>query len=66
MPVPIGAGLSFGVTAAKALEDGKIDGSWADAMGAEVAVRSGIGALVIDARRGDGPPAVSTTRSPRS
>jgi ABC-type nitrate/sulfonate/bicarbonate transport system substrate-binding protein len=57
VPVPIGAGVSFGVTAAKALEDGKIDGFWANAMGAAIAVRSGIGALVIDARRADGPPA---------
>jgi ABC-type nitrate/sulfonate/bicarbonate transport system substrate-binding protein len=56
-PVPIGGGVSFGVTAAKALEDGKIDGFWGNAMGAAVAVRSGIGAVVIDARRADGPPA---------
>src|SRR4030095_2503552 len=31
-PVPgaVGAGVNFGVTAAKALEDGKIDGIWAN------------------------------------
>lgn len=57
MPVPgaIGAGVNFGVTAAKALEDGKIDGFWANGMGAEVAVRRGVGSVVLDIRRGDGP-----------
>jgi NitT/TauT family transport system substrate-binding protein len=59
-PVPgafQGTNINFGVTAAKALEDGKIDGFWANGMGAEVAVRRGVGTMVIDARRGDGPPA---------
>jgi NitT/TauT family transport system substrate-binding protein len=50
-----GAGVSFGMAAAKALEDGAVDGFWANGMGAEVALRRGIGTLVIDARRGDGP-----------
>ena len=50
-------GVSFGVHAAQALEEGVIDGFWANAMGAEVAVRSGIGELVLDPRRGLGPPA---------
>jgi ABC-type nitrate/sulfonate/bicarbonate transport system substrate-binding protein len=56
-PVPgaQGAGVNFGVTAAKALEDGKIDGFWANGMGAEVAVRRGAGDVVLDVRRGDGP-----------
>ena len=56
-PVPgsLGAGVNFGVTAAKALEDRKIDGFWANGMGAEVAVRRGIGTVVLDVRRGDGP-----------
>jgi NitT/TauT family transport system substrate-binding protein len=56
-PVPgaQGAGVNFGVTAAKALEDGKIDGFWANGMGAEVAVRGGWGTVLIDVRRGDGP-----------
>jgi NitT/TauT family transport system substrate-binding protein len=58
IPVPgaVGAGINFGVTAAKALEDGKIDGFWANGMGTEVAVRKGIGKVVLDIRRGDGPP----------
>jgi NitT/TauT family transport system substrate-binding protein len=52
-PVPgaVGNSASFGLMAAKALEEGKIDGFWANGMGAEVAVRSGIGTLVLDARR---------------
>jgi ABC-type nitrate/sulfonate/bicarbonate transport system substrate-binding protein len=56
-PVPgaAGAGVSFGMAAAKALEDGAVDGFWANGMAAEVALRRGTGTLVIDARRGDGP-----------
>jgi len=56
-PVPgaSGANVNFGLTAAKALEDGKIDGFWANGMGAEVAVRRGVGTVVLDVRRGDGP-----------
>lgn len=59
-PVPgtEGSGVSFGVTAAKALSDGKIDAFWANGMGAEVAIRNGTGTLLIDARRGDGPSGV--------
>lgn len=58
-PVPgafLGENKNFGVAAAKALEAGLIDGFWANGMGAEVAVRGGYGTMVIDARRGDGPP----------
>ncbi len=56
-PVPgsVGVNVNFGVTAAKALEDRKIDGFWANGMGTEVAVRRGIGTVVLDVRRGDGP-----------
>ena len=56
-PVPgaQGAGVNFGVTAAKALEERKIDGFWANGMGTEVAVRRGVGKVVLDVRRGDGP-----------
>ena len=49
------AGVSFGVHAARALEDRVIDGFWANAMGAEVAVRNGSGSVVLDPRRGLGP-----------
>jgi len=56
-PVPgaVGAGTNFGLTAARALADGKIDGFWANGMGAEVAITTGAGSLVLDIRRGDGP-----------
>lgn len=56
-PVPgaMGAGVNFGVTAARALEERKIDGFWANGMGAEVAVKRGVGTVVLDIRRGDGP-----------
>jgi len=57
-PVPgaLVAGASFGVTAALALERGLVDGFWANALGSETAVRRGVGKIVIDVRRGDGPP----------
>ena len=51
------AGVSFGIHAAQALESGIIDGFWANAMGAEVAVQSGIGKIVLDPRGDIGPPA---------
>ncbi|MFY9685141.1 MAG: ABC transporter substrate-binding protein [Pseudolabrys sp.] len=56
-PVPgaTGHSVNFGLTAARALEDRKIDGFWANGMGAEVAVRRGVGTVVLDVRRGDGP-----------
>lgn len=47
--------VSFGVFAARALEEGNIDGFWANAMGAETAVTRGIGKIHIDVRRGDDP-----------
>ena len=58
-PVPgaLEPGVSFGVHAARALAEGAIDGFWANGMGTEVAVRSGAGRVVLDVRRGDGPPA---------
>ena len=58
-PVPGGVDAEgyAGVHAARALEEGIIDGFWANAMGAEVAVRSGIGNVALDPRRGLGPPA---------
>ena len=56
-PVPgtAGRGVNFGVTAAKALEERQIDGFWANGMAAELAVRRGVGTVVFDVRRGDGP-----------
>ena len=57
-PVPgaLAPGASFGVLAAQALERGLIDGFWANALGSETAVRRGVGKVVLDVRRGDGPP----------
>ena len=57
-PVPgaaAGGVVNFGMTAAQALEDGLIDGFWANGMGAALAVRRGVGRVVLDVRRGDGP-----------
>jgi ABC-type nitrate/sulfonate/bicarbonate transport system substrate-binding protein len=56
-PVPgaLDAGVNFGINAARALEERKIDGFWANGMGTEVAVRRGVGTVVLDVRRGDGP-----------
>src|SRR5881409_1087288 len=57
-PVPGGTapGASFGVLAAEALERGAVDGFWANALGSETAVRRGVGKIIVDVRRGDGPP----------
>src|SRR5437763_9367212 len=56
-PVPgaTGPGVDFGLTAAEALAAGKIDGFWANGMATEIAVTTGIGNIVLDVRRGDGP-----------
>jgi NitT/TauT family transport system substrate-binding protein len=56
-PVPgaTGTTTNFGLTAAQALADGKIDGFWANGMATEIAVTSGTGNIVLDVRRGDGP-----------
>ena len=47
--------VSFGVFAAQGLVEGKIDGFWSNAMGAETAVTSGVGKVHVDVRRGDDP-----------
>jgi NitT/TauT family transport system substrate-binding protein len=62
-------GINFGVAAAAALATGEIDGFFANGMGAEIAVTRGVGDIVLDIRRGDGPaecfsytmPAIATT-----
>ena len=55
-PVPgaQGAGVNFGVTAARALEEGKIDGFWANGLG------PALSCWMFDV--GTGPRHVSTTR----
>jgi ABC-type nitrate/sulfonate/bicarbonate transport system substrate-binding protein len=57
-PVPgaTGSSVNFGLTAAEALAAGKIDGFWANGMATEIAVTGGTGTVVLDVRRGDGPP----------
>lgn len=57
-PVPGGTapGASFGVVAADALERRLVDGFWANGLGSETAVRRGVGKIIADVRRGDGPP----------
>jgi NitT/TauT family transport system substrate-binding protein len=55
IPLDRTIGTNFGLGAAKALEEGKIDGFWANGMGTEIAVSHGIGSVVLDVRRGDGP-----------
>lgn len=57
-PVPgaTGSSVNFGLTAAGALEKGLIDGFWANGMATELAVTRGVGTIVLDVRRGDGPP----------
>jgi len=57
-PVPgaTGSTVNFGLTAAAALMAGKIDGFWANGMATELAVKEGAGTIVLDVRRGDGPP----------
>lgn len=50
-------GVSSGVAAANALEEGQLDGFWANAMGAENALRRRVGKVILDVRRGLGPAA---------
>jgi ABC-type nitrate/sulfonate/bicarbonate transport system substrate-binding protein len=55
LPGARGSKVSFGVFAARALQLRQIDGFWANAMGAEMAVSCGAGKVLIDVRRGDDP-----------
>ena len=63
-PGGIPPGSSFGVAAAAALGKCEIDGFWANGMGAEVAITSGIAKCILDVRRGEGPHAVSHFTQP--
>ena len=47
--------VSFGVTAAQALAEGRLDGIWVNGLAAATALQRGIGTLLLDVRRGDGP-----------
>jgi ABC-type nitrate/sulfonate/bicarbonate transport system substrate-binding protein len=55
-PPTTNPGISFGVTAGRALAEGKVDGLWANVLGCELAVHLGGASVVVDTRRGDGPP----------
>lgn len=57
LPGGVAKGVSFGVAAVDALAAGTVDGLWANGMAAEKAVTSGVATIVLDVRRGDGPPA---------
>jgi ABC-type nitrate/sulfonate/bicarbonate transport system substrate-binding protein len=50
------SGISYGVAAAQVLAEGKVDGIWSNVLGCELAIHQGGGSLVVDTRRGDGPP----------
>jgi NitT/TauT family transport system substrate-binding protein len=56
MPVPGGDApdASYGLLAADALAAGVVDGFWANAMGAALAVRRGVGRVALDVRRDAG------------
>jgi len=44
-------GASFGLAAATALADGRLDGFWANGMAARIAELDGVGTVLLDARR---------------
>jgi ABC-type nitrate/sulfonate/bicarbonate transport system substrate-binding protein len=48
--------VSFGVAAAHALVEGRLDGFWANGLAAAVAIDRGVGSVLLDPRRDDGPP----------
>jgi ABC-type nitrate/sulfonate/bicarbonate transport system substrate-binding protein len=50
------SGSSFGVDAGRALAEGKVDGLWSNVLGCELAIHLAGASVVIDTRRGDGPP----------
>jgi NitT/TauT family transport system substrate-binding protein len=54
VPNPPGSWARVG---AEAIEQGVADGLWGNGMRAEYAVRRGVASVVLDIRRGDGPPA---------
>jgi ABC-type nitrate/sulfonate/bicarbonate transport system substrate-binding protein len=54
-------GVSSGVAAANALEEGQLDGFWANAMGAENALRRGVGKVFSTCAAGSALSPGSTT-----
>src|SRR5258708_34946746 len=55
LPEILNRQVNTGATLAKALEERRIDGFWANGMGAAVAVHRGAGSVVLDVRRGEWP-----------
>jgi NitT/TauT family transport system substrate-binding protein len=51
LPGGEGPNINYGVFAAEALDAGRIDGFWANAMGGEVSIQRGIGKIHLDVRR---------------
>jgi NitT/TauT family transport system substrate-binding protein len=47
--------VSFGVAAAQALAEGRLDGIWVNGLAAAAVLQRGIGTPLLDVRRGDGP-----------
>ena len=64
IPAPADAQPNFGLRAAQALQERQVDAFWANGMAAELAVRGGFGSVVLDVRRGDGPPSGFTCTLP--
>lgn len=64
IPAPPDAQPNFGLRAAQALQERQVDAFWANGMAAELAVRGGFGSVVLDVRRGDGPPSGFTCTLP--
>jgi NitT/TauT family transport system substrate-binding protein len=47
--------VSFGVTAAQALAEGRLEGMWVNGLAAAAVLQRGVGTLLLDVWRGDGP-----------
>jgi ABC-type nitrate/sulfonate/bicarbonate transport system substrate-binding protein len=57
VPPPRSPDHNLARNGAKAIEEGSADGFWGNGMRAEYAVRHGLATVLLDIRRGDGPPA---------
>ncbi|MDR0360882.1 MAG: ABC transporter substrate-binding protein [bacterium] len=64
IPAPPDAQPNFGLRAAEALQERQVDAFWANGMAAQLAVQGGFGSVVLDVRRGDGPPSGFTCTLP--
>jgi ABC-type nitrate/sulfonate/bicarbonate transport system substrate-binding protein len=55
-PAPVGERGYLGHSGIRALKEGIADAYWGNGMRAELGVRQGIASVLLDVRRGDGPP----------